>query len=60
MSFENSKGNILWGKKYIYVYMMWCLIKNRGNLTFIISNENMADKRNCKTGSTLAKIILCI
>ena len=40
--------------------MAWCLVKNRGNFTFIISNENMADKRNCETGSTLATLFLCI
>jgi len=57
MSFENSKGILLRG---IYIYMAWYLIKNRGNFTFIIINANMADKRNCETGSTLATLILCI
>ena len=40
--------------------MAWCLIKNRGKFTFKMRNENMADKRNCETGSTLAMLILCI
>jgi hypothetical protein len=42
-----------------YAFMVWGLIKNRGNFTFIISNENVANKRNCESGSTLAKLILC-
>jgi len=42
-----------------YALMAWFLIKNRDNFTFKISIENMADKRNCEKGSTLAMLILC-
>jgi len=43
-----------------YAFMAWRLINNKGNFTFKISNENMADKRNCETESTLATLVLCI
>ena len=62
MPFENSKGNLLWGIYiyiYIYIYIVWWLIKNRGNFKFIISNENMADKRNCKSGFILCIEMIC-
>jgi len=41
-----------------YAFMARYLVKNRDKFNFKISNENMADKRNCETESTLATLIL--